>query len=226
MLSETKTNRPPRRPSPYDDVDHKMLGLRERHKIAKQQRICNAAIALIGRNGYDNTTLRDIAREADVALGTLSLYALDKRDLTLMIFNKLIPPLFKEGRKSICPTASLDDNVSNFFGPCYHVYASNITLYRVVLGQIYNGSGSVHAEENDAIRIEVLGNIADIIKLAIANGKCRPDIDIRVQTRSFFYLYFTAVRVWLFQDEPEPNQGLASLRTIYSQHVRGVLVGS
>jgi AcrR family transcriptional regulator len=226
VLSETKTDRPPRRRSLYYAPDDKMLGLRERHKIAKHQRICDAAIALMGRDGYDNTTLRDIAREADVALGTLSLYARDKRDLTLMIFNKLIPPLFEEGRKKISPTANLDDNVSNFFEPCYHEYTSNVTLYRVILGQIYNGPGSVHAEENDAIRIEVLGNIADIIKLAIANGKCRPDVDIHVQTRSFFYLYFTAVRVWLFQDEPEPAQGLSSLKTIYAQHVRGLLVGA
>ena len=212
--------------APGEPAGGRALGLRERHKLAKHQRICDATITLMSRNGYEDTGLRDIAREADVALGTLSLYARDKRDLTLMVFNKLIPPLLDEGRRRVHADAALEDNVCDFFQPCYEAYARDVTLYRIILGQIYNGPGSVHAEEGDAIRMKVLGHIADIIGLAVAGGRCRRDVDIAVQTRSFFYIYFTAVRVWLFQDAPEPAQGLASLRMMYAQHVIGLRIGA
>ena len=197
------------------------LGLRERHKIAKIEKISNAAIKLFGRDGYDGTTLRDIAREADVALGTLSLYARDKQDLVLMIFNSLIPPLFEDGRREIDRTAPLIENMIAFYGPCYRAYAGNRTLYRTVLGQIYNGPTSVHAEENDAIRIEILGHMGDIIHHAIATGECRADIDVAVQSRAFFYVYFTAVRVWLFQENPDPAQGQMALRLLFGAIVHG-----
>lgn len=207
-------------------VEVPSLGLRERHKMDKLQRIANAAIAQFGQNGYDATTLRDIARDADVALGTLSLYARDKRDLVLMIFNKLIPPLFERGSHNVDRAASLVDNMIALYEPCYRAYAGNPTLYRIVLGQIYNGPGSVHAEENDAIRIAILGHMGDIISHAIASGECRADADVGIQSRSFFYLYFTAVRVWLFQNEPDPTQGLTTLRTFFAELMRGCASGS
>ena len=200
----------------------KPIGLRQRHKIAKQERISTAALLLFGRQGYDGTTLRDIAREADVALGTLSLYARDKRDLVLMIFNKVIPPLLEHGSRNTRASQALADNLVAFFEPCYVAYAGNLVLYRTVLGQIYNGPSSVIAEENDAIRIRLMAYLAHIIGQAVTTGECRPDLDTAVHARAIFYIYFTAVRVWLFRDQPVPEHGLAELRLLYEHHIRGM----
>ena len=49
------------------------------------------ASALFSKYGYDETTVRMIARRAGVAHGTVLLYARDKRDLVLLIFNHEIP---------------------------------------------------------------------------------------------------------------------------------------
>lgn len=198
------------------------MPLRERHKVDKLQRISAAAIERFGREGYESATLRDIARDAGVALGTLSLYARDKRDLVLMIFNRVIPPLVEMGRRSTVPTAPLVDNVINFFSPFYTAYAQNATLYRVVLSQIHTAAASVHAQENEALRTDLLGHLRDILLRAAASGHCRRDIDPEIQARTFFYLYFASVRVWLFQKDPDPAQGLAELRTLYEQHVEGI----
>jgi hypothetical protein len=46
------------------------IGLRERNKSEKLQRIRNAARALFMKGGYDDTTMRDIARRAEVGFGT------------------------------------------------------------------------------------------------------------------------------------------------------------
>src|SRR6516164_2562151 len=60
-------------------------------KADKQRRIREAARALFSKHGYDDTTVRMIARRAGVAHGTVLLYARDKRDLVLLIFNHEIP---------------------------------------------------------------------------------------------------------------------------------------
>ena len=62
-----------------------VLGLRERNKLDKLQRIKHAARTLFIEKGFDETTTREIARRAGVALGTLFLYATDKRDLLFLI---------------------------------------------------------------------------------------------------------------------------------------------
>lgn len=203
----------------------KPLGLRERHKHDKRQRISNAAITLFARNGYEATTLRDIATEADVALGTLSLYARDKRDLVLMIFNRVIPPLMEKGRRQTDPKAELIVNLVAFFEPFYTAYAREPTLYRIILGQIHNGPQGVHGTENDIIRAELLGYLADVILRAIAAKNCRADASPTLAARCCFYIYFAAVRVWLFQNEPDRGAGLADLRALLGDYVKGLQPG-
>lgn len=211
--------------SPPAQAEAQALGLRERHKLDKLARIADASILLFGRDGYDATTLREIAREADVALGTLGLYARDKRDLVLLIFNKVVPPLIEQGHGRFDPDATLTDNMVGFFEPFYRAYADDITLYRVVLGQVFNGLSSAHAEENDAIRRDLLNYLEDMVRHAIATGEAREDVDVPLQARSFFYLYFAAVRIWLFQERPDPDRGLATLHALYDQHVAGIKPG-
>src|SRR6478752_5380918 len=63
------------------------LRQRERNKLDKLRRI--KARELFLEQGYDNATTREIARRADVGLGTLFSYASDKRDLLFLIYNDL-----------------------------------------------------------------------------------------------------------------------------------------
>ena len=198
------------------------LGLRERHKIDKFERICNASLLLFGRGGYEKTTLREIANEAGVALGTLSLYVRDKRDLIFLIFNKVVPPLLEQGWRNIDPRAPLVDNMMGYFEPNYTVFARNITLYRVLLGQIYNGPATVHVKENDATRARLAEHLATAILYAQKTGECAADLDVGLHADSFYYLHFAAVRVWLSREKPKVEEGLSQLRALFEQHIRGM----
>ena len=198
------------------------LGLRERHKVDKFERICNAAIRLFGREGYDRTTLREIAREAGVALGTLSLYVRDKRDLIFLIFNKVIPPLLEQGRRGIEPNKSMVENMLAFFEPIYTAFSRNVTLYRVLLGQIYNGPPTVHVKENIANRARLAEHIVSIIVQARQSGECTKEGDLVLQADSFYYLHFAWVRIWLSKEDPHVKEGVARLRAMFEQHAKGM----
>ena len=198
------------------------LGLRERHKIDKFERICDAALLLFGRGGYDKTTLREIASEAGIALGTLSLYVRDKRDLIFLIFNKVMPPLLEQGRRNIEANGTLIDNMIAFFEPIYTTFARNVTLYRVLLGQIYNGPPTIHVKENNATRARLTEHIVSIILHAQRSGECSKDGDINLQADSLYYLHFAWVRIWLSKDKPKIEEGVSHLRALFEQHARGM----
>lgn len=202
-------------------IDRESLGLRERHKIDKLERISAASLKLFSRDGYEQTTLRTIAKEAGIALGTIALYARDKRDLILLLFNQLIPPLLEQGRRNVGEEAKLADSLVRYFEPFYVAYGKKVTLYRMILGQIFSPD-SAHAQENKEIRAELVADVTALIARAVERGECRAETDLAVQARSFFYLYFAAVRVWLTNDQADAGQGLAELRTLYEQHVRGL----
>ena len=54
---------------------------KEREKNQRREQILNAAIILIENKGFENTTMEEIAEEAELSKGTLYLYFNDKQTL-------------------------------------------------------------------------------------------------------------------------------------------------
>lgn len=63
------------------------LGRRERNKLEKLARITAAARELFDAHGFDAVTTQQVAERADVAAGTLFLYAANKAELLLLAQN-------------------------------------------------------------------------------------------------------------------------------------------
>ncbi|CAM2065540.1 TetR/AcrR family transcriptional regulator [Sulfidibacter corallicola] len=71
--------------------------IREIKKLEKKQRIHEAAIRVMARNGYHGTTVSQIAKAARVADGTLYLYFENKDDLLVGIFDEIMDRFISEG---------------------------------------------------------------------------------------------------------------------------------
>lgn len=67
---------------------HMPIGRRERAKQDKRERIMTAARELFVEHGVDKVTTQQVARRADVAVGTLYLYASTKAELLIMVQNE------------------------------------------------------------------------------------------------------------------------------------------
>jgi AcrR family transcriptional regulator len=94
-----------------DDTNIASMGLRERKKLIRLQRIVAAARDLFIRKGFSNTTIQDIAAEVDVGLGTLYLYAKSKEDLLVMVFKDDILRMIQTSYASIPADAPLLDQL-------------------------------------------------------------------------------------------------------------------
>ncbi|ALV38642.1 TetR/AcrR family transcriptional regulator [Streptomyces sp. NPDC001102] len=69
--------------SPLSPADRPPLGLRERKKIKTREAIRAATYALIGEQGYDATTIEQIAERAEVSPSTVFRYFPTKEDIVL-----------------------------------------------------------------------------------------------------------------------------------------------
>ena len=56
-------------------------GLRARGKRERRRRLREAAHKVFLERGYEGATTREIAARAEIAIGTLFIYATEKRDL-------------------------------------------------------------------------------------------------------------------------------------------------
>src|SRR3977135_298003 len=66
--------------------------------LGKRESILRAATRVFARNGYFNSKVADIAREADVADGTVSLYFKMKEKILHSIFDQNMTKAVKAGR--------------------------------------------------------------------------------------------------------------------------------
>src|SRR5262245_13633051 len=95
------------------------LGLRERNQRDKLRRIKQATRELFVSKGFDDTTVREIATRADVAMGTVFLYADNKRDLLFLIANDELEEITDKALASFRPEATVLANLMRAFRPHY-----------------------------------------------------------------------------------------------------------
>lgn len=72
-------------------------GRRERAKEEKLKRILSAASYLLAKEGINSVTTQQVADKADIAIGTLYLYAGTKAELLIMVQNQKFATAIEEG---------------------------------------------------------------------------------------------------------------------------------
>ena len=80
-------------------MDSTPMSVRDAKKTEKKKRIEAAAIQVMARNGYDRTTVSQIARAAGVADGTIYLYFENKDDLLLKTIDEITERFIQDGIK-------------------------------------------------------------------------------------------------------------------------------
>src|SRR2546421_5744523 len=82
-------------------------GQRERNKLDKLRRIKDAARELFVAKGFDDTTTREIALRAGVGIGTIFVYAENKRDLLFLIANEELEKVTERAEAAVNESTSL-----------------------------------------------------------------------------------------------------------------------
>lgn len=74
---------------------------RQRRKAETRQRLLDAATRLFAKQGFEATRPQDIAREADVAVGTFYLHFTDRRDAFLAFTERAAAELMEVARERV-----------------------------------------------------------------------------------------------------------------------------
>ena len=102
---------------------------RQKRSRDKRDRLKAAALALFGEKGYDATSIEDIARRADLAVGGFYLHFRSKRQLLLALMDDLLEAL---RRLDLRPKGSGDirTGLRAFLGEAFSADLSYLGAYR------------------------------------------------------------------------------------------------
>jgi len=198
------------------------LGARERKKLVVRERIRAAAAELFTRHGYGAATMRQIARRARVALGTLFNYAEDKRDLVFLIFNEELNATTDIALAAPRPAQPLAEQLAAVFRVHYRWLAQKPALARILLQELTFYSSGKQAATFHAIRKRLIDGVETRVRAAQKNGKIACREDPAVIARCVFFVYSASLRWWIAAPAPDPDQGVADLRRLLKLMIEGM----
>jgi AcrR family transcriptional regulator len=204
-----------------------MLGLRERSKLEKRRRIKSAARQVFVQKGYDAATTREIAALAEVGIGTLFVYAKDKRELLMMIINDDLDEANQATTEAVDRNASLIEQLTAFYTVRYTYWASEPRLSRPAVQETFDFLGSADQQGPETARFyarrpKIAQMLVDLIKTKQDSGEVADDVSPEMIASLFMTIYLTEVRRWLSQDVPLVESGIGRLRELLALAIRGI----
>jgi TetR/AcrR family fatty acid metabolism transcriptional regulator len=151
----------------------------------KGEAILRAATRVFARNGYFNSKVADIAREAGVADGTVYLYFKSKEEILRSIFDRSVSEAIKEGRRQL----EVIDDPREKLRRIAHLHLERMGADRdlaVVFQVELRGSTKFMEEFSAGGFAEYLRMIRASIEEGQSAGVFRPDINAKVAAKIFF----------------------------------------
>ncbi|WP_281686794.1 TetR/AcrR family transcriptional regulator [Pseudomonas citronellolis] len=193
-----------------------MSGLRERQKEQRRASILDAALALFDANGYNATTVEQIAASAGVSAPTVFNYFGNKQEILLALLDRAAGAE-DEGISEAWEVLSGIDDPVDILCTLYSLVSQReldalpISIWRELLNFSFNTSIS---KEVVALNERLTAQIALLLEWLQKQGKFRGDFDAAF-VASFLNDYSALVFARLVQsDEPD--------FAAHENHIRGV----
>lgn len=183
---------------------------REDARRATESRVTKSAEKLFLRDGFRSTTIRDIATDAGVSVGTVMKVG-DKSALLVSIFDRAIATLHTQqppaaGQSPDTGSEALMDKLFAALEPFLDVFASQLELSREYAAALVSGAHrSVVFEDLAAVLVQ---EIEDILRHAQMAEELIPDA-----ARTVYLSYLGTLFFWAGRGSIEPAEAKDLLKS-------------
>ena len=151
----------------------------------KPQQIIDAAVRVFARNGFYNSRVSDIAREAGIASGTIYLYFKTKDEILVTLFRDKMAAFVKALRTEIAREHDPEAKIRRLVRLHFEVLEASPDMAEVVQVELRQGQKffrGASAHEISAY-FELIGSI---LHEGVAGGVFRRDLPVKVATKMLF----------------------------------------
>ncbi|MEJ2032107.1 MAG: TetR/AcrR family transcriptional regulator [Deltaproteobacteria bacterium] len=167
----------------------------------KHQKIIQAAIVVFARKGFFNARISDIAKEAQVADGTIYLYFNNKFDILISLFEDEIGKLILQ-IKQLLEKEKDPRKMLEIFALHHLQLLKDKKALAEVLQMELRQSNKFMKEYRNTKFIEYIDIISAIIRKGQEQGLFRKEILPGVAKRAFFGALDEMSRLWVLSPEP------------------------
>ena len=151
----------------------------------KPQQIIDAAVRVFARNGFYNSRVSDIAREAGIASGTIYLYFKTKDEILVTLFREKMAAFVAALRAAIAREPDPEAKIRRLVHLHFEVLEADPDMAEVVQVELRQGQKffrGASAHEISAY-FELIGSV---LQDGVASGMFRRDLPVKVATKMLF----------------------------------------
>lgn len=172
-------------------INHKFVKAPDKH-----QKIIQAAIKVFARNGFFNSRISEIAKEANVADGTIYLYFNNKYDILISLFEEEMGKIIANMRQELAKEENPLKQLEIFAQVHLRIVEENRYLSEVLQVEIRQSSKFMKEYRNRKFA-EYVNIISSIMKRGQEQGLIRKDVIPGIAKRAFFGALDEMSRFWI-----------------------------
>lgn len=194
---------------------------RQKQKEETRSIILDTARALFSEIGFAETTIRKIAKKAEVGFGTVFNHFPDKSSLLIAALLDDLAETQRNAMNSFPSDSSACEKFLYLSKQFYLYYAKNPDLSRTLIKEMWfvKGEwGKILKEQAD----QYLLLITEIIDKGKENGEIKEDVISDIVAASFFSHYFSVLLLGLNNEVFKPDELVVILEMLISQTMTGI----
>lgn len=172
----------------------------EKKQSDKREKIIHAAISVFSKRGFYNSTVADVAREAQVADGTIYLYFKNKDDLLISIFEYCMDFFIQAVTREIDKSSDPVERLKSFVHLHLKLVQKYQDLAQVIQIELRQSSKFMKEYANENF-FKYLGFLEDILIQGQKDGVFRKDADPQILKRAIFGAIDEMALEWILMNK-------------------------
>lgn len=166
----------------------------------KYKQIIDAAVVAIANNGYHQTQVSKIAKEARVADGTIYLYFKNKEDILVSVFKEKMAVFIQNLQNILNEEKSASMRLLKMIENHFRVLHEDRQLAIVTQLELRQAGKELRLKINDVLK-EYLSLLDAILKEGIENGELDKSLDIRLARQMVFGTIDEITTSWVMNNQ-------------------------
>ena len=162
----------------------------------KHQRIITAALKVFAKKGFYNSKVSEIAKEAEVADGTIYLYFKNKDDILISVFEKEMKGMINNMKKELTKIEDPVEKIKMFAFQHLNMITENQEWAEVAQVELRQSTKFMREYVKDHYA-DYLNIFAYIIREGQEKGIFKEDINTGIAKRAFFGALDEMGRYWV-----------------------------
>lgn len=164
--------------------------------ISTKKHLTEVSLRLFQDKGFEKTTMREIAREAEVSLGSAYYYFKNKEEIVLFFYQSSLEKTLEYSEKIFAQPKPLDQKLLEFFDSKFKELLPNRNFLKVLSRSAFDSAAptSPFSEQNQPIKQKVIG----LLEKAIEEENVKAGKDLRPILGSLiWHLQMALLLYWL-----------------------------